>query len=69
MSVTGGNVVTEGGDATFTVTASPAPASNLAVSVTVSQSGDYGATTGQRTVTDTHHGQRHPHRGHHGRYY
>ncbi len=51
VSVTGGGGVTEGGDATFTVTASPAPASNLDVSVTVSQSGDYGATTGQRTVT------------------
>ena len=43
--------MTEGGSATFTVTASPAPASNLAVSVTVSQSGDYGAATGQRAVT------------------
>ncbi len=51
VSVTAGGGVTEGGDATFTVTASPAPSSNLAVSVTVSQSGDYGATTGQRTVT------------------
>ncbi len=51
VSVTAGSGVTEGGDASFTVTASPAPASNLAVSVTVSQSGDYGATTGQRTVT------------------
>ena len=51
VSVTGGSGVTEGGDAVFTVTASPAPSSNLAVSVTVSQSGDYGATTGQRTVT------------------
>ena len=51
VSVTAGSGVTEGGDATFTVTASPAPASNLDVSVTVSQSGDYGATTGQRTVT------------------
>ena len=51
VSVTAGNGVTEGGDAVFTVTASPAPSSNLAVSVTVSQSGDYGATTGQRTVT------------------
>ncbi len=51
VSVTAGSGVTEGGDAVFTVTASPAPASNLAVSVTVSQSGDYGATTGQRTVT------------------
>ncbi len=51
VSVTAGSGVTEGGDATFTVTASPAPATNLAVSVTVSQSGDYGATTGQQTVT------------------
>ena len=51
VSVTAGSGITEGGSATFTVTASPAPASNLAVSVTVSQSGDYGATTGQRTVT------------------
>ncbi len=51
VSVTAGNGVTEGGDAVFTVTASPAPAANLDVSVTVSQSGDYGATTGQRTVT------------------
>ncbi len=51
VSVTGGGGITEGGDVTFTVTASPAPASNLAVSLTVSQSGDYGATTGQRTVT------------------
>ena len=51
VSVTGGNGVTEGGSATFTVSASPAPAANLDVSVTVSQSGDYGATTGKRTVT------------------
>ncbi|MYA49371.1 MAG: fibronectin type III domain-containing protein, partial [Chloroflexi bacterium] len=51
ISVTGGAGITEGGDAVFTVTASPAPAANLDVSVTVSQSGDYGATTGQRTVT------------------
>ncbi len=51
VSVTAGSGITEGGDATFTVTASPAPAADLAVSVTVSQSGDYGAATGQRTVT------------------
>ncbi len=51
MSITAGSGVTEGGDATFTVTASPAPAANLDVSVTVSQSGDYGAATGARTVT------------------
>ncbi len=51
VSVTAGSGVTEGGNASFTITASPAPAANLDVSVTVSQSGDYGATTGQRTVT------------------
>ncbi|MDE0496853.1 MAG: fibronectin type III domain-containing protein [Acidimicrobiaceae bacterium] len=51
VSVTAGSGITEGGDATFTVTASPAPAADLAVTVTVSQSGDWGAATGQRTVT------------------
>ena len=51
VSVSGGSAVSEGGAASFTLTASPAPAANLAVSVTVSQSGDYGASTGQRTVT------------------
>ena len=51
VSITGGSGVTEGGDASFTITASPTPASALSVSVTVSASGDYGATTGQRTVT------------------
>ncbi len=51
VSITGGSGVTEGGDASFTITASPVPAANLDVSVTVSQSGDYGAATGQRTVT------------------
>ena len=51
VSVTAGSGVTEGGSATFTLTASPAPSANLAVSVTVSAGGDYGATTGKRTVT------------------
>ena len=51
VRVTGGGAVTEGGDAAFTVTAAPVPAANLAVSVTVSASGDYGAVTGARTVT------------------
>ena len=51
VSITGGSGVIEGGTASFTVSASPAPSSNLDVSVTVSQSGDYGATTGARTVT------------------
>ncbi len=51
ISVTGGAGVTEGGAASFTLTSSPAPASGLDVSVTVSQSGDYGVTTGARSVT------------------
>ncbi len=51
VSVTSGGAVSEGGDAVFTISASPAPASGLAVSVAVSQSGDWGAATGQRTVT------------------
>ncbi|MDE2883617.1 MAG: hypothetical protein OXO53_00765, partial [Chloroflexota bacterium] len=51
VSVSGGSGITEGGSASFTVSASPAPAANLDVKVTVTQSGDYGATTGQRTVT------------------
>ena len=51
ISIVGGSGVTEGADATFTITASPTPAAALTVSVTVSQSGDYGATTGAQTVT------------------
>ena len=51
ISITGGSGVTEGGDATFTLTANPAPHAPLAVSVAVSQSGDYGVTTGSQTVS------------------
>ena len=51
VSVTAGGAVTEGGDAVFTITADPAPTANLDVSVTVSQSGDYGVATGSQTVT------------------
>ncbi|WP_419924748.1 S8 family serine peptidase [Candidatus Poriferisocius sp.] len=40
--------VTEGADAVFTVTATPAAA--VQVAVTVTAAGDYGATVGQRTV-------------------
>ena len=50
VSVTAGGGVTEGGDVPFTVTASPAPSVPLSVNVTVAQVGDYGATTGSRTV-------------------
>ena len=51
ITLSGGSPVTEGGDATFTLTATPAPASELSVSVTVTATGDYGVTTGTRTVT------------------
>ena len=43
--------VTEGGSASFTLTADPAPAAPLAVTVTVATDGDYGITAGERTVT------------------
>ena len=51
VSVSAGADVTEGGDAVFTVTASPAPAADLAVSVDIAADGAYGITAGKRTVT------------------
>ncbi|MXZ85866.1 MAG: S8 family serine peptidase, partial [Acidimicrobiia bacterium] len=51
VSVAPGAEVTEGGDASFTVSASPVPSQPLSVDVTVSQTGDFGATTGSRAVT------------------
>ncbi len=51
ISVTAGSGITEGGDATFTVSANPAPAANLDVAVAVAQTGDYGASTGSQTVS------------------
>ena len=51
ISIAGGSGVTEGSDATFTVTASPAPTTALTVNLTISQSGNFGATTGADTVT------------------
>ena len=51
VTVSAGDAVTEGGDATFTVTASPAPALSLAVSVTVAAKGDYGIASGTQTVS------------------
>ena len=51
ISIVAGNAVTEGSDATFTVTASPAPTTALTVNLAVSQSGSFGATTGADTVT------------------
>ncbi len=51
ISITSGSGITEGGDALFTVTASPAPASALSVNLSVSQSGSFGVSTGADTVT------------------
>ena len=51
VTVSGGAAVTEGGDAVFTLTASPAPAAALPVSVTVATDGEYGITAGTQTVT------------------
>ena len=47
----GASPVTEGGDAAFTLTADPAPAADLPVTVTVAADGDYGVAAGERTVT------------------
>ena len=51
ISIAAGSSITEGGNASFAVTASPSPTSALTVNVTISQIGSFGATTGSRTVT------------------
>ncbi|MYH43341.1 MAG: hypothetical protein F4131_06515 [Acidimicrobiaceae bacterium] len=51
VTVTAGGAVTEGAGAVFTVAAEPAPDAPLSVNVTVGQDGDFGASTGSRTVT------------------
>ena len=51
IAVSAGSAVTEGGDAVFTLMATPAPAADLPVSVTVATDGDWGITAGSRTVT------------------
>ncbi len=51
ISITAGSNVTEGSNATFTLTASPVPSANLDVTVTVSASGSYGVITGNQTIT------------------
>ena len=50
VTVSAGADVTEGGDATFTVTANPAPAAALSVTMTVAASGEFGVTAGTQTV-------------------
>ena len=51
VSIQAGEGVTEGGSASFTLTADPAPAEALDVSVTVATDGDYGIAAGTQTVT------------------
>ncbi len=51
VSVTAGSGVTEGSNALFTVSASPAPSSSLVVTVNVTASGSFGVATGSQTVT------------------
>ncbi|WP_419924746.1 S8 family serine peptidase [Candidatus Poriferisocius sp.] len=51
VTIAAGADITEGHKASFTVTMVPVPASPVAVSVSVSAVGDFGATTGARTVT------------------
>ena len=53
VTITAGSAITEGGSATFTLTASPAPTANLTVSLNVGQNGDYASdgATGSKTVT------------------
>ena len=51
VSISGGDGITEGGSASFTLTSVPPPTSPITVSVTISASGDFSATTGSRSVT------------------
>ena len=50
VSISAGSSITEGSDATFTISVSPTQSATLDVSVTVSQTGAY-ASTGQQSVT------------------
>ena len=52
VSIASDGDVTEGIDATFTLTANPKPTANLDVTVDITQSGDF-VTTGSQTVTLT----------------
>ncbi len=51
LSLSAGSAVDEGGNATFTITADPAPQSNLTIAWTVAQSGEYLAAPGAGTRT------------------
>ena len=52
ITITGGGAVTKGGDATFTLTANPAPSNNwLPVDLTIGATGEFGVSKGARTVS------------------
>ena len=53
LSLSAGSDITEGSSASFTITADPAPASDITIAYTVAQSGDFLAApgAGARTVT------------------
>ena len=51
ITIVAGDGVTEGGSASFVLTATPAPTASLDVTVAITASGDYGITAGTRTVT------------------
>ena len=50
ITISGGSGITEGGTASFTISASPAPASPITVNIGVSETGDWSAT-GAATVS------------------
>jgi len=52
ITIAGGTAVTEGGNATFTLTATPAPSNNwVTVNLTIGATGEFGVTTGARTAS------------------
>ena len=50
VTITGGSGITEGGTASFSISADPAPASPITVNIGVSENGDWGAT-GAATIS------------------
>ena len=53
LSLSAGTAITEGSNASFTITADPAPSTDITVTYTVTQSGDYLATPGAGARTAT----------------
>ncbi len=52
ITIAGGTAVTEGGNATFTLTATPAPSNNyVLVNLTIGATGEFGVTKGARTAS------------------